>query len=257
MMRRLQAFLGFCAYHTGLHRLFLRRRAVIVLFHRIDDGLKGNPISCSRREFQQYCDFFQAHFVVVSLRELLQKLERDEDVSAHLAITFDDGYKDNHEVAAQELQKRGLPACFFIATGFIGSDLVPWWDAELSIKSEWMSWDDVRSLQAQGFELGSHTINHLDLTKLSGEEAQREIAGSRQDLVREIGTEPPYFSYPYGRQHQITEENRRMVREAGFRCCVSAYGGTVPAGTDPFYLRRAPISPWYVSPYHFGFEVMS
>ena len=256
MKRRLKALLGLLCYRSGLYRLFFRDKAIIALFHRVDDRLAGNPISCTAAEFRAFCDFFDRYFRVVSLQTLLSKLGRGEDVSGHLVITFDDGYRDNLETAAVELERRRLPACFFVATEFIGSSRVPPWDAELGIASRWMSWDDVRTLSERGFEVGAHTMNHVDLGVVQGDDAVREIMGSRRRLGQELGAETPFFSYPFGRPHQITPGNRVAVRDAGFSCCLSAYGGTVSSQGDPFDLKRIPVSPWFLSPYQFGFEAM-
>jgi peptidoglycan/xylan/chitin deacetylase (PgdA/CDA1 family) len=241
---------------AAIHRLLLRSTAVIVLFHRVDDALAGDPLSCSRRDFQAFCDFFRRYFRVVSLAVLVEKLQRGEDIGRHLVITFDDGYLDNLEVAAEELKARGLPACFFVATSFIGSRCVPFWDAEKGIASRWMSWADVRQLRAQGFEVGAHTMDHVDLGRTQRTDAAREIAGSRASLEQALGTDIRLFSYPFGRRDNITEENRAEVRKAGFRCCVSAFGGLVTGVTDPFHMPRVPIGLWYGSPYEFGFEVL-
>jgi peptidoglycan/xylan/chitin deacetylase (PgdA/CDA1 family)/folate-dependent phosphoribosylglycinamide formyltransferase PurN len=254
--RRLKVLLGRFFFWSGLYRVLLRRKAVIALFHRVDDELAGNPISCTRADFEAYCRFFGRYFRVVSLETLLARLRRGEDVDRHLVITFDDGYKDNRDVAARELQRHGLTACFFIATELIGSSRVPPWDAELGIASRWMSWDDVRELRARGFEIGAHTMNHVDLGAVHGTDAAREIVGSRQRIREEVGIHTPFFSYPFGRADQITEENRGVVRQVGFETCLSAYGGIVRPGSDPFDLKRIAVSPWYISPYQFGFEVM-
>ena len=64
------------------------------------------------------------------------------------------------------------------------------------------------------------------------------------------------FSYPYGRRTQLTEANREIVRELGFECCASAFGGYVTAGDDPIRLQRTAIGPWYDSPWEFGFLAM-
>ncbi len=245
-------------YWTGVYRLFFRKKAMVVLFHRVDDRIarRGDPITCSRREFQQYCDFFRRHFVVVSLSELVRKVSKGEDVSRHLAITFDDGYEDNYELAARDLLARRLPACFFIVTEFMDTDRQAPWDVDNGVRSRWMGWDEVRALKRQGFELGAHTKNHLDLGKVSGDEARDEIRGSKVRLEQEIGGSVSMFSYPFGRKNQMTEDNRQLVREAGFSCCFSAYGGTIVGRADPFYLERMAVSPWFVSPYHFGFDAM-
>ncbi|HEY2806659.1 MAG TPA: polysaccharide deacetylase family protein [Gemmatimonadales bacterium] len=254
--RRIKAFLGWLAFHSGLHRRLIGDRAIVALFHRVDDRYGGNPISCTTREFRGFLRFFGKFFTVITLQELLDRIASGKSVAGCLVITFDDGYLDNHRDAAPELRRQGLPACFFIATDFIGSQRVPWWDEELGIRSEWMSWDQVRALKSQGFEIGAHTMNHVDLGVVKGDEAEKEIVGSGERLHRELDAPVPFFTYPYGRPHQITEENRELVRRAGFSCCLSAFGGTVTRRDDAFRLKRTPVSPWHISPYQFGFETM-
>lgn len=257
LTRRVKTLLGKLLYRTALYRAFWRNKAVIVVFHRIDDRYKGDPITCSTEAFKAFCDFFQRHFIVVSLSRLLDKLVRREDISRHLAITFDDGYLDNHRIAAAELKRRNLPACFFVTTGFVGSRHDVGWDAMRSVKSEWMNWEDVRSLGAQGFEIAPHTISHIDLGQVTGAAAVEEIVGSKARLEAELGTDSTHhFAYPFGGIDHLTEENRELIRAAGFKCCLSAYGGTVQASSNPFHLRRTAITPWFISPYQFAFEVL-
>ena len=256
MKRRIASILGILFFRSGLYRLFFRNKAVIVLFHRVDDRLRGNAISCSCAEFRAFAGFFQRFFSVVSLGELVGKLECGKDISRHLVITFDDGYRDNRSTAAVELKRQRLPACFFVATEFVGSQRVAWWDGDNGIESEWMSWDDVRALRADGFEVGAHTMNHVDLGVVQGEEAEAEILGSKERLERELGTAVSLFSYPYGQVHQFTEENRDIVRRSGFRCCLSAFWGVVSSETDVFHIKRTPVSPWYRSPFQLGFDLM-
>src|SRR2546423_4904144 len=186
--RRLKSLLGHLLYRSGIYRRLWKDRAVIVLFHRVDDRYPEDPITCSRAHFSACCDFFARYFEVVSLGELLALQHRGCDISRRLVITFDDGYADNFHFAAAELRRRGLPACFFIPTAFVGTDHVAWWDAESSIRSEWVTWDEVRTLHAQGFELGSHTLTHADCGQLRGAEAVREIAGSKAQLEAAIAT---------------------------------------------------------------------
>jgi len=138
----------------------------------------------------------------------------------------------------------------------VASETVPWWDQEWKIRSEWMSWDQVRELRDMGFEIGSHTMNHIDLGVVKGEEARAEIVGAKKRLQEELGITVDLFSYPFGRRHQMCEENLELVRQAGHTCCVSAFGGAVAKTSDPFRLLRAPVSPWYISPYQFGFEAL-
>lgn len=253
--RRVKAALGWLAFRTGLYRRLLRNRAHIVLFHRVDDDYAGNPISCTTAEFEAYCHFFKRYFDAVRLSELAAGVQQRSDLSGKLAITFDDGYADNVE-AAQMLRERGLPACFYIATGFIGTDRNGWWDVEQGLTSRWMSWDDVRQLAEWGFELGAHTEAHIDLGKVSGPAAVEEVEGSKAALERELGQPIVHFSYPYGRRDNISAENLRMIEQAGFESCTSAFGGAVDHGSSLFDLQRVAVSPWHISPWQLGYELL-
>jgi peptidoglycan/xylan/chitin deacetylase (PgdA/CDA1 family) len=256
LKRRLKALLGRLLYGTGLYRLFWRDSAVIVLFHRIDDRYADDPITSSFARFTAFCGFFSRYFTVVELSVLLRMVAEGADISRHLVITFDDGYRDNHALAAPYLRQHGLPACFFVTTGFIGTEDTVWWDDLRRIRSEWMTWDNVRSLRDSGFEVGSHTVTHSDLGVISGQEAKNEIVGSKRRLEAELGSPVNHFAYPFGEADQMTEANRGLVRDAGFSSCVSAHGGIVSPGADAFRLQRVPVNNWYLSPYQFGFETV-
>src|SRR5206468_51940 len=84
------------------------------------------------------------HFRVVSLRDLVHRLERGLALDRDLAITFDDGYRDNFENAVPVLEKLSLPATFFVVSQWIGTDVVPWWDSAQGARHPWMTWDQVR-----------------------------------------------------------------------------------------------------------------
>ena len=61
----------------------------------------------------------QRHFNVIPLDEAIDALQSRTLPARSLAITFDDGYADNQQIAAPILRKLGLPATFFIATGYL------------------------------------------------------------------------------------------------------------------------------------------
>jgi len=254
--QRLGGVLGSAVFGAGLHRRLLRGTAAVAVFHRIDDRYPDNPITLTSKRFRAFCRFFAERFEVVPFGTLVGLLERHVPLRGQLAITFDDGYRDNYRIAAPILAELGLPACFFLTSGFIESTEIPWWDREAGISSEWMSWDEVRALHGMGFEIGAHTVTHADLGVLQGEAARGEIVDSRTELEGRIGAEVPYFAYPFGRESQMTEANRELVRLAGYRCCPSAFGGVVRTGDDPFRFRRIPVTGWYRSPAHLGAEIL-
>jgi peptidoglycan/xylan/chitin deacetylase (PgdA/CDA1 family) len=244
-------------FRSGLYRWMRRDEAVIVVFHRVNDAYPDNPITCTPGEFERFVRFFARFFDVIPLTQLLQRLASGAQLGAALIITFDDGYQGNATVAAPILERHGVRACFFVTTQFIGTDFVPWWDRDKKIDTRWMTWDQVRALRAAGHEIGSHTVTHANLGVTVGEEARREISGGSARLDAELGESSGLFAYPYGGPGNMAEENQPLAKELGLRCCVSAYGGTVCAGDDPFRLKRITISSWFISPYHFGFELVA
>ena len=256
MRQTVKDLLGRTIFASGLDAALLRNAAVIVAFHRIQETVEPDDgLTVSLRMFERHCRFFRRHFRVVPLREIVEKLERGERLNRELAITFDDGYRDNFDNALPVLEKLSLPATFFVVTQWMGTEVVPWWDAERGIRHPWMTWDQVRALHRKGFDIGPHTRTHADLGRFSGADAEGEIVGARRDLERETGASADLFAYPYGGAEHLSEDNRALVKAAGFRCCCSCVGDVNRAGTDPFHLERIAVTPLHQSPHQFGFDL--
>jgi peptidoglycan/xylan/chitin deacetylase (PgdA/CDA1 family) len=83
-------------------------------------------------------------------------------------------------------------------------------------KNFYMSPDDLRTMQAAGHVIGSHTANHRVMSKLSSEEQRTEIEGSFAFLEATLGAlDPKTFCYPYGGFHTFTDETEKILSEAG------------------------------------------
>lgn len=246
--------LGWLLFYLRLHRFFLRGRAIIVAFHSVNDEATDSDVNCTPDLFREYCEFFDRFFNIVTLAELLNKIRNGKSVSRCLVITFDDGYEDNFSIAAPILDTMSLPATFFVTTGFIDSDVVAPWDEQLSIKSQWMTWNNVMELSRQGFDIGGHTVSHISLAHVSKDVATREIHDCKTALESKLARKILHFAYPFGGQDNISEVSRDLVKDAEFDCCVSCFGGTIKTGEDPYTLQRAPLTSRHISPYDFGFD---
>jgi peptidoglycan/xylan/chitin deacetylase (PgdA/CDA1 family) len=256
MKQTVKQFLGRSLFASGLDALLLRDAAVIVAFHRVHDGADpADSLTIGVGAFERYCRYFKEEFRVVSLRTLVDRLKAGRLIGRELAITFDDGYRDNLQNAAPVLQRLSLPATFFVVTQWVGTGVVPFWDDERGMRYPWMTWAEVRALHRRGFEIGVHTRTHADLGKVRGGAAADEILGARLELEAQLDAPAASFAYPYGGRRHFTEANRELVRSAGFACCCSGFGGVNASGTDPFRLHRIPISEWYASPHQFGFDL--
>ena len=255
MNKRLKGWMSAAAAAIGGGRLALRDRVVILAFHRISGMHSSTGIDYGVKQFDALCEFLARNMRVVSLREQVESLGRG--TGGTISITFDDGYLDNHSTAAPILERHGLTATFFIASGFIGTRTVPRWDQQLADPPPWMNWEHVESLAARGFEIGCHTRSHADLGRIPHDEALDELQSSRNELQQRLGIRADLFAYPFGGRQHISPGNLQLVRELGFSCCVSCHGGTNTPQTDPFELRRVPVNDWYETPQQLGLELLA
>lgn len=100
----------------------------ILTYHRINDD--GDPFfgALPTAVFERQMRHVARNYRVLPLEDLVERLQRGGLPRNALAITFDDGYRDNLTHAAPILSRLGLPATIFLATGFIGTAEVPWVD---------------------------------------------------------------------------------------------------------------------------------
>jgi peptidoglycan/xylan/chitin deacetylase (PgdA/CDA1 family) len=256
MKRKLKEAMGRMAGMTGMYGRRFRSGMIIVAFHRVNDRISSDGLTCGSPKFEAFCEFFRKYFRVVPLLQQVADCRAGRDAGGTLSITFDDGYLDNFEVAAPILRRLGLPATFFVVSAFMGTRTVAPWDHHLSAPPGWMSWDQVRRLAAQGFEIGSHTHNHINLATSDPETVRADLQASRSRVEAELGAPARLFAYPFGGRDDISERARQLVRDGGFDSCVSCFGGINLMPADPYHFKRIPIGDWFATPDQFGFEVM-
>lgn len=256
LKKALKSIAGRGAEATGLVARRSSTSMMIVAFHRVNDEMPEDGLTCSSEKFAAFCRFFQEQFRVVSLSEQIAGCRRGLDMTGTLSVTFDDGYADNFTVAAPILAGLMMPATFFVTTGFMGSSIVAPWDDRLKVPQKWMSWEQVRQLVSQGFDIGCHTETHLNLSTSEPSAIRADLERSIRTLTRELGVPPRLFAYPFGGCRDISEDAREIVRELGFDCCLSCFGGVNPANSDTYHLRRVNIGAWFANPHQFALEFM-
>lgn len=245
------AFTGYAAAIAPVrtHRLAEKglQRVSVLCYHRINDELKDN-VTLPVEAFDAQMAFIRRHYQLVSIGDIVEgRIDRASRFPI-VAVTFDDGYRDNYENAYPILVQHGVPATFFVATGKIGTEAGFDHDREkLGYAVPTMSWDQLRELHAEGFEIGAHTVHHVNLAAVSDADAERELAQARDTIRDEIGVEDVPFAYCYGRRADITPARRAQVQAAGYTCCCATYGGTNDGPLDLFDLKRFGVN-WAVSP---------
>ncbi|MGI8558882.1 MAG: polysaccharide deacetylase family protein [Solirubrobacteraceae bacterium] len=148
-------------------------------------------------------------------------------------LTFDDGYADLGQTALPILEAVGYSAVVFVVTGHVGSTNA--WDEALGGGGhELLDARAIRSWSRRGIEFGAHTRSHPDLSRLSLNDAQREVMGSKRDLEAIVEKPVPSFAYPYG-SHDSTV---RTVVASAFAIAFTVVEGRNSLPNDPHMLRR-------------------
>jgi peptidoglycan/xylan/chitin deacetylase (PgdA/CDA1 family) len=103
--------------------------AVILVYHRVADlELDRWRLAVSPSRFGEHLSVITERFRPVSMDELSTAVEAAALPRRAVAVTFDDGYRDNLEVARPLLEQYEMPASVFIVTGYLGSERGFWWD---------------------------------------------------------------------------------------------------------------------------------
>lgn len=198
----------------------------ILTYHSV--GMRDHEMNVCRGDFRAQMEWLAAQGAAISLAQAAR-------CEPGVAVTFDDGYRDNLTHATPVLLELGIPATVFVVAGRVGGLLDHDHDPETS---RLMSWDELEELASAGIEIGAHSLTHGRLSTLSEAEQNHEIAESRRMIADRLSIEAAAFAYPFGTAADYTDTTVRLVREAGFSCAVSnRYGPNLPEAC-PWTLRR-------------------
>jgi peptidoglycan/xylan/chitin deacetylase (PgdA/CDA1 family) len=125
-------------YARTLQRQYVRARAAaapsyqVLLYHRVNPRQDPFSVACVHPDdFEQQLIFLKRHYRVLPLAELWRRAEDHELPPNAVAITFDDGYADNHQLALPLLRKHGVPATLFLASSVAAEREPLWYDKVL------------------------------------------------------------------------------------------------------------------------------
>ena len=123
-----------------------------------------------------------------------------------LAVTFDDGMRSVLERACPVLAELGLPGTVFVPTDLVGSagpmrwrGLEPWLGGTHEHELVPLTWQELRGLQNEGWEIGSHTRTHPRLTQLDDEALRAELGQSRDGSRRSSASRASRWRTPSAR----------------------------------------------------------
>ncbi len=192
-------------YLLGNYTFWLPLRSAnlprVVMLHQVTPHAEASGMNMPPAKFEQLLQYLvkkKATFCFVS------ELDQYQGQRNVFALSFDDGFLDNYQYAYPLLKKYKAKATIYLATQIEGI--------------EKLNAEQIREMSESGvIEFGAHTQHHVNLLKLSDEDAFAEMQASKQDVEALVGR-CPSFAYPFGR---FNAKHQQMAQEIGFKNAVS------------------------------------
>jgi len=200
---------------------FAADHAVILMYHRFgEDRLPSTNIRLD--QFDAHLEkLSNGNYSVWPLEKIVDHLQKDMPLPDRtVAITIDDAYLSVFTEAWPRLKAKRFPFTVFVATDPVDRK-----------NRGYMSWDQLRQLQADGVGIGSQTASHPHMHLSSIADVDFELQKSNQRFLTELGLRPNLFAYPYGEYNLAVIER---VKAAGFIASFGQNSG-IAHGYDGYF----------------------
>jgi peptidoglycan/xylan/chitin deacetylase (PgdA/CDA1 family) len=191
-------------------------RLLVLTWHAVDARL--GVLSTSPGRFRCQLDTLANRgFAGVSLAEAFRRrAESGRFPLGVAALTFDDGFRSVVDEALPAMTARGFAGTVFLASGLVGLTGDQARVRNQDLDRDLMDWEAARSLLQAGWEIGSHSVNHSDLTRLDAATRERELGDSKAQLEQHLQVPIRSFAYPYG--HLDRSVRDAVSRHYEFAC---------------------------------------
>ena len=174
----------------------------VLTYHSITDQA-GSEYEVTAAQFNLQMAYLHSHgYHSISLKQFDTFMKRGMSVPDKLVlITFDDGYRNNYDMAFPILKKYGYTAALFVITDWVNS-------------KPYMSWTQIKALEKGGWVLWRIRAPILICSApIEGQAAKRNCRLQESQLNVSLKRAPFRFSYPYGHRSQTTMD---LVQESGY-----------------------------------------
>ena len=193
----------------------------MLLYHSITNSPVADALTTNPEDFErQISSLKKAGYAFISLVELLDKSIHSEYYSKTIAVTFDDGYTDQHDFAYPVLQAYQIPATIFLPTAFLGD--ASRWDQDKA--KPIMSTEVLQSLDANLITFGLHTHQHINYEVENLDFILKDLEMNILCMQEQNLPFLKALAYPYGKRprdpsvkKQLFERMKDLGIEYGFR----------------------------------------
>jgi peptidoglycan/xylan/chitin deacetylase (PgdA/CDA1 family) len=200
------------------------RRVVVLCYHSIHPSKAF--ASATPEQFDEHLGWLRRHTDLVAFEQVVAAARGGPGRPA-VAITFDDGYADNHQYALPVLRRHGVTADFFLTVGLLERRR-PTLERFMRERSasleeieplEWSAVDDMQrdDMQRAGMRFGSHTVSHPNLARSADSAVIAELRHSKERLEQQLGRPVRSLAYPYGKpRRHVTPRVVELAGQAGY-----------------------------------------
>jgi peptidoglycan/xylan/chitin deacetylase (PgdA/CDA1 family)/GT2 family glycosyltransferase len=208
----------------------------VLMYHGFSNSGERDRYLMPERSFARQMRLLALlRYRVIPLEELAHALRQGIPAPRRaIAITIDDGYRDNLEIAQPILRRHGFPAIVFLVSAMLGGKS-DWSKRGTSAWRPLLSAEQVREMQAEGMRFGGHTRTHSRLPETAEDRIDEEVGGCREELERLLGEPVESFAYPYG---GYDERAAAAVERAGFDAACTVEPQLASPGSDPMKIPR-------------------
>ena len=208
----------------------------ILAYHKVSNQFEWGINTVSIRFFQSQMQYLSDnHYYPISLEQYCNGDFQGESKYHPIIITFDDADESVYHHAFPILRNYGFTATLFVISGYVGK--INSWDANLGgISSRHLSWEQIRQLANEGWEIGSHTVKHRDLLGVSIDEVKNELQFSKEIIEQNVDRPVQFISYPFNRfDRQIILEAQRIGYRGG---CAMSLNKIMNGAPRKFIIQR-------------------
>lgn len=207
--------------------LIPRRILPVLMYHRFGTAAAGDPeLWITEEQFAAQLRWLREHdYRTLSLDEAYAILAAGPVPQRAVLLTIDDGFAEDLQRAADLLRQHEARATVFVPAGLLGQAVNlshPAGDATKTSSGTIADVDGLRQWLQQGFDVGCHSLTHLDVTAGDPEALRQEISRSREHLATSLDHQIHDFCYPFAHHDEVA---RQAVEAAGYR---AAYAGEPP-----------------------------
>jgi len=227
----------------------------VICYHRFGPEESSDPLKISAKRLAEELRWLKKEgYQSITTQQALDFVDGKGDSlpAKPIILSVDDGYRSGWSVGGPIFKRYGFKAVYFIITDQVG------------VSKNFLNWDDLKEILAEGFEVQSHTMDHTNLGKplsfkipIDGEvhpeefsekhvtkfempldyhtRLRTELEGSREKLDEMLGETVTTLAYPFGAFNPVVES---YAVDSGYNLIMTVSGGVNIPGDDPHRLRR-------------------